>query len=489
MERNPEYYHRDLIKPTFLFDGKDNLYSKTLIEYFNSWIVQQPGFENLKFDENSSHDKPKNIIWIDASQDGLPATSEACRITGEGTVVNTREQLTEQLKEYPGHTLLLSHCVKKTCYDIELSRIIDASGSVTSPGPLTAPGSIFSDKLKTYDMLSKNRTDWDLVAKYFNINPENRSPYDVAKAILDTVDSDQETDKFFVKPTEGGGGLGGFRLMKITHKGEIHYIIPDLSRVSGEFNNPSIARLTVDPHNPDVINELWWLYERFNSIAELKKNYIHVDIKNKKDLVKLLKNSSHKNILSREEALGALTDAIEKFELKFKKRYHPLLCHYIDFGTWGLRAHYRLTTKGIQIETIYARLFQIRFEEDGIGYIGSDNISNKQTGELEIGRLVPVNNIMINAIGGEENLYNILLKGAGAMKMLIETLPERLHNKIPVRVQFDLAPVSGIIGEGNADTSRGFCLAQDWQSFMNNTNEWLKDSISYYNYKKSQDNG
>lgn len=486
MERNPEYYTEELLKSTCLFDGKENNYAISLIDYFNQWIASQAGFEDFKLELHPIQEKPGKVIWVDASEDILPATREACRVTGSGVVVNKREELLKELNAYPASTLVLSHCVKKECYDVRLSQEIEKKGSVSSPGPVTAPGALFSDKLKTYDLLSGNRSNWDLVAKYFEISPGSQSPEDVAKCILNTVDVNNETDSFFVKPTEGGGGLGGFRLLKISKNGKIHYIIPDLSRVSGNWEHPEITHLTINPDNSDVINELWWIYRRFSSIKELNKNYIGVNLTNTDELKKLLLIKSDKVLLSWEEAVKKLTYAIEEFEKKFTRRYYPLVSHYIDFGTWGLRAHYRMTARGIQIETIYARLFQIRFDKSGMGYVGSDNISNKQTGELELGRLVPVNELMVKAAGGRQRFFDILLKGASALKLLIETLPEDLRKTTPVRVQFDLAPVSGVIGEGNADTSRGFCLAHQFDSFEINTIEWYNDSMSYYNFRKLQ---
>lgn len=485
MERKPKYYTKELLKSTHLFDGGKNNYCKSLIEHFNLWISLQNGFDNLKLAKYSSERKPEKVIWIDASEDNLPATREACRITGNGIVVNKKNELLKELNKNPSQTLVLSHCVKKDCYDVNLSKKIEKMGSVPSPGPITAPGALFSDKLKTYDLLSSSRSNWDLVAKYFEISPQS-NPGEVVRDILNTVDKDNETNSFFIKPIEGGGGLGGFRLLKVLKNGKIHYIIPDLSRVSGETENPHIVYLTVNPDNPEVINELWWLYKKFSSINYLKKNYVKINLKDKKELKKLLKAKTCVNMLSREETIKKLTTAIEKFEKKFNRRYHSLVSHYIDFGTWGLRAHYRFTARGIQIETIYARLFQIRFEKNGIGYAGSDNISNKQTGELELDRLVPVNDIMVKAIGGEQKLFNILLKGATSMKILIDTLPRHLKCRVPVRVQFDLACVTGIIGEGNADTARGFCLAQEWNSFINNTVEWYNDSVCYYNFRKNE---
>jgi len=486
IQREPSSYTRELLKSTFPFDGRENEYNMALIEMFNRWIIDREEFKNLKLRLPKPAYEPDQIIWVDASSDGLPATSESRRVCGGiGTVVNTREELAETLSSHPNSSLIMSQCVKKECYDTVFCSIIETAGSVCSPGTLTAPGALFSDKAKTYDLLSEHGKRWDIITHYVIPRTSGENPETTAKMILDCVEAETGTDSFFVKPTEGGGGLGGFRLVKIRRKDSIKFVIPDLSHVSGEFGTPHSVPLTVDPDNENVIEELWWLYNRFCAVTELRKNYIDVRLESKSDIRKLLKRTGFKKSFSRDEAERELSAAIEKFQNKFNKRYTPIVCHYMDFGTWGMRAHYRMTSDGIKIEALYGRIFQIRFSEEGIGYVGADNISNKHTGELELGRLVPINRIMAAAIGGESRLNYILLKGANAVKMLLETLPENLIDKVPLRAQMDIAAVSGLIGEGNADTARGFCIAQNWNSFTENIRDWLKDSLRYYSYIKS----
>ncbi|MFC2061334.1 hypothetical protein ACFLUV_02370 [Elusimicrobiota bacterium] len=484
IDRETDFYTKELLDSTQAFDGKENRYCRKLADSFNTWLIRQPDFSDFKLKSFDIKEKPDKVIWVDASSDKLPATRESCRVIGNGTVVNNRDELLKELNEFPSSTLVLSQCVKKECYDHSISLEIEKMGSVPSPGPVTAPGSLLSDKLKTYDFLSKREKKESLVAKYYGISPGEKSSRETALEILDIIDKDDSQDSFFVKPTEGGGGLGGFRLLKVKNNDGYGYVIPDLSKLSGDIGNPHPVPLTVNADNPAVIEELWWLYNRFASIDVLRKNYINIELKNKGKLKDLLKMKQHKKIYNRQDAIDRLTGAIDKFELKFNRKYHPIVCHYIDFGTWGLRAHYRLTAKGILLETMYARIFQVRFEEDGIGYVGSDNISNKQTGELELGRLVPVNKFMVKAAGGKKRLYNILSKGALALKYIAEDYSSEVSRNIPIRVQFDIAPVAGLIGEGNADTARGFCIAQDWGSFKKNIKEWYEDSITYYNFKK-----
>ena len=134
---------------------------------------------------------------------------------------------------------------------------------------------------------------------------------------------------------------------------------------------------------------------------------------------------------------------------------------------------------------MYHRVFQLAFTEEGLGYLGADNISNKQTGDLEILRLGPVNRIMMDAVGGKDALFETLLKGAEALMSLNDLIKGEDRCRVPLRVQIDLAAVSRRIGEGNADTARGLCLASRWTEFVYNAREWLKDSLSYYAWKKS----
>ncbi len=403
---------------------------------------------------------------------------------GRGRIVNTRKELLGELKKAPSQTLVLSHCVNSLCYNTATAKEIARMGSVVSPGEYTAPGSLFSSKLKTYRMLTEKGGE-KLIADYSFIDPGEKTAGEVAGAILDAAEKDSRTDKFFIKPTTGGGGLGGFRLSKKTIKGRRYFFLPDMSRLSGRTGKSLMEPLNIDPQNRGALEELWWIYKKFSSSPVLKKNYIHVKLQNSSDLAGLLKQKPLGEWVSRYEAENKLASAIKLFEKKFTRRYAPLVNHHIDFGTWGLRAHYRLGRKGIILETAYARIFQIRFSPRGIGYVGADNISNKQTGELELDRLVPINPVMTRALGGENNMFDLLRKGADAFRVFIKELPPELRDKVPLRVQFDIAPVDGYICEGNADTARGFCLAQNFNSFVQNAREWYRDSLDFYSYVKS----
>jgi len=180
-----------------------------------------------------------------------------------------------------------------------------------------------------------------------------------------------------------------------------------------------------------------------------------------------------------------LEKAIRRYEAHFSKRYDPVFCEHIDFGAWGLRAHYRLTGRGIQLESIYARIFQLALTEEGVSYVGSDNISNKHTGVLESVRLTPIKEIMADTVGGRSALLDLLKKGGLAASSLVATQKPDLRRRIPVRCQLDLAPIDGKIGEGNADTARGQALGTRWPSFAADMREWFQDCLKQYSSIRS----
>ena len=161
-----------------------------------------------------------------------------------------------------------------------------------------------------------------------------------------------------------------------------------------------------------------------------------------------------------------------------------MVSEHIDFGMWGLRAHCRISKTGPVLETMYLRIFQLGFAEEGLGYVGSDSISNKQTGDLEKMRLGSLNEIMVKSIGGKKQLFKVLKKGAEALISLADLISENDERSVLIWAQMNLAAVSLRIGEGNADTARGLCLASTWSTFVNNTREWFDDSLLYYSWKK-----
>jgi hypothetical protein len=522
IQRDPRYYvtrykGKDPYRAPFyirslVFDGKDGDFNARLVDAFNGFLKKENIFPDCRLtaDESAGASLPAKIIVINASVDDLPTSNETARVfedfCGEKgyaiavRVVNSREELTDEIDENPRETLVISQCVDKNVYNIALAEELEREGMVIVPGKVTAPGSIFSDKDSTYRLLSDGGKDWSKVARYKTISVEGKEVEDVVDGIFVAVDElERETGEatFFVKPHEGGGGLGGFRITK-TQKG---YIIPDLSKVSGSLLDIHPTFIDLDVADKAKLRELLWIYRLFAEDEKMSSNYLKIKLplldRNETEAISILreylvgsekkrKSKLARMVMSCDKARRVLIEAIDVFEKKFNRRYIPLVNEHIDFGLWGLRAHYRLSRRGPVLETMYHRVFQLGFMEEGLGYLGSDNISNKQTGDLEIMRLGPVNEIMLAAIGGEKALFETLLKGAEALVALSRFVPKEETNRIPLRLQLDLATISRRIGEGNADTARGMCLASRWSEFVRNAREWLEDSIAYYAWKKRE---
>jgi len=506
---NPEkspFYLRALV-----FDGKEGDFNTGLIDSFNEYLKSEDTLSRNCLDPSDFSEGifPKKIVIINASHDKLPTSYETARIFEEylkkkgqsvrAKVVNTSQELTDELKTFSDETLVVSQCVDKKVYNTDLAERFETEGIVVVPGKSTAPGGVFSDKDTTYQLLSKGGKEWSEVARYIKVPEEGKEIERVASEVLAAIDElERRTGKstFFVKPHEGGGGLGGFRITKMNEK----YIIPDLSKVSGEVGEVHPTFIDFDAGNEAKLRELLWVYKLFAEDKEMSSNYLKVklpvlDVSTPAALEVLKKYllaseeeqraKLEKIAICRNTAQRLLTEAITLFEKKFNRRYVPLVNEHIDFGLWGLRAHYRLSRRGPVLETMYHRVFQLGFTKEGLGYVGSDNISNKQTGRLEILRLGPINKIMLEAIGGEQSLFKTLHKGANALRELSELVPKEERKRVPLRLQLDLAVISSRIGEGNADTARGLCLASRWTEFVKNAREWLEDSLAYYAWKKT----
>ena len=520
INRDPRYYvtgyrGEDPYKAPFylrslVFDGPGGDLNTALVNKFNAYLTEKGLFRDCRLLERGKPGgkAPSKILVINASHDDLPTSYETARIFKDlcarkglslpAGVVNTREELLKQANEDPASTLVMSQCVDKNVYDVEAAEELDQKGIVVVPGRVTAPGSVFSDKDSTYRLLSDDGTSWDKVARYRKVDVDGRSVEEAVDGIFRAIDElEHETGDitFFVKPHEGGGGLGGFRVTKV--KGG--YIIPDLSKVSGDVSGIQPTYIDLDVNSEVKLRELLWIYKLFAGDDMMARNYLKVDLpvmdKSEKEAMGVLREylvgselNRHRKlagmVLGPSEARGLLVGAIKIFEKKFYRRYVPLVNEHIDFGLWGLRAHYRLSRKGPVLETMYHRVFQLGFTDEGLGYVGSDNISNKQTGDLEITRLGPVNEVMLAAIGGEEALMDTLLKGAEALAALARLVPGEEQVRVPLRLQLDLATISRRIGEGNADTARGLCLASRWGEFVANAEEWLEDSLAYFAWKK-----
>lgn len=518
IERQAEYYTtayegKDAFKAPFYlrareaFDGTQGDLNAELIECYNRHLRNSERFRDvkLKLKRSDKGELPGRIVIINASGDDLPTSYETGRVFAELLsekglkipidVVNTSEELSSFLSS-PDKILFVSQCVKKEVYDIALAREIATRGGVVVPGEVTAPGGVFSDKSATYELLSDGSKNWDMVARYEKVSFAEKSTGEVASGIMDAVDRMAALtgdDKFFIKPCEGGGGLGGFRISK--H--ENGYYIPDLSKVTGRPDGVHPTYIDLDVEDDAKLRELVHIYRLFRSDPVMSRNYIGVelpldpegDLEPVRDYLsgsrELRRKKVENMLLSRSAARERIKRAIDEFEAKFGRRYSPLVNEHIDFGLWGLRAHYRISSEGVLLETMYHRIFQLAFTPEGVGYLGSDNISNKQTGDLEIMRLGPIEKVMLEAIGGQEALFRTLDKGALATVKLRDLAPKDLADKIPVRSQLDLAAVSEKIGEGNADTARGLCLASRWQHFVLNARDWLEDGLAYYACRKS----
>jgi len=508
-EKDPEkapFYLRSLV-----FDGPGGDLNTRLVKSFNAFLARHKLSRTCRLLEKEKipfPGRPSNIVVVNASHDDLPTSYETARIfdafcrekgmEAGAVVVNTREDLLREVGKDPAGTLLMSQCVDKKVYDAALAEELETKGTVTVPGPVTAPGGVFSDKDSTYRLLSEEGKVWDMVARYEKVEVGNRSVEEVVEGVFEAVDhiEGQTGDiTFFVKPHEGGGGLGGFRITKVTGG----YIIPDLSKVSGDVSEIHPTYIDIDIENEKKLRELLWIYRLFAADEKMTANYLRVDLdlagKDDKEAIASLREylagtelKRHRKlagmVLSPVKARAKLVEAIKIFEKKFSRRYTPLVNEHIDFGLWGLRAHYRLSKEGPLLETIYHRIFQLGFTEEGVGYLGADNISNKQTGDLEIARLGPLNEIFLESIGGEDALFDVLLRGAEAMWELGKLVPDKDRGHVPLRIQLDLAAVSRRIGEGNADTARGLCLASRWSEFVRNAEEWLEDSLEYYAWRK-----
>lgn len=495
-----------------IFDGKDGELNDELITEFNNEIKRVKQFAETKLIKHPIECIPARVVVINASHDKLPTSYETARVFESIArkngwdisfmVVNTRDELMNETEKFGSACLVMSQCVDKAVYNADLAMKLREKGVVAVPGEVTAPGGIFSDKGSTYKLLSEDHTMWDLVARYSRIDIEGKSIELVSQEIIDQVDALSDwtgIHQFYIKPTEGGGGLGGFRITRFNGG----YLIPDLSKVTGLSDRIHPTYIDFDVTSSPKIQELIWIYTLFNSDENLRKAYLKVRLRDMETassdtdrieaMARYLSQSEmlrHKKlkkmVWTRNQAILELKTAISQFEKKLKRRYIPLVNEHIDFGTWGLRAHFRLAPEGPVLETMYSRIFQIAFTEEGVGYVGADNISNKQTGELEILRLRPVNLYMLGATGGHKALFHTLLNGARALFELDAMVPNQERNRIPLRLQLDLATISQKIGEGNADTARGLCLASRWDRFVRNTAEWFENSLGYYSWRKTR---
>ena len=493
------------------FDSEPGKLGVELISAFNNLAQKDEELSKYALDLPNAAHFPDTIVLIDASNDRLPTGPESFRVLQDETrrlginvhcmLVNTKEELLAAVKKNPTSTLVISECVDSGAYNIEVLDILEDMGVIVLPGRVTAPGSIFSNKGNTYQMLQDAGKE-ELLARYVTVPASQMNTSQVVSTILDNVDKfsrDWNTDRFFVKPVTGGSGVGGFRISRTSNG----YFVPDLSKVTGDALEILPIRMDVDPKDDHRLDELLWIFSLFSSDPYYSKQYMWVNLETLKNRYgtgddrealrqHLLKTSAmqakkaKKRSLDRNSMQAKLEEAVRRYEAHFSKRYDPVFCEHIDFGAWGLRAHYRLTKQSIQLESIYARIFQLALTEEGVSYVGSDNISNKHTGVLESVRLTPIKETMVNTVGGRANFVDLLKKGGLAASALIATQEPELRRRIPVRCQLDIAPIDGKIGEGNADTARGQALGTRWPDFVANMRDWFQDCLKYYSMRKSE---
>ena len=493
------------------FDSEPGNLGVELISSFNKLAQKDEELSRYALDLPTATHFPDTIVLIDASNDRLPTGPESFRVLQDETrrlgvnvkchLVNTREELMEAVKKKPKSTLVISECVDSSAYNIDVLEILESMGVIVLPGRVTAPGAIFSNKGKTYQMLQDAGKE-DLLARYVTVPASQMNTSQVVSNILDNVDKFSQqwnTNRFFVKPVTGGSGVGGFRISR-TNNG---YFVPDLSKVTGDALEILPIRMDIDPEDDHRLEELLWIFSLFSSDPYYSKQYMWVNLETLKDRYEtsddrealrrhFLKTAAIQTAMAEERSLdrdgmqAKLEEAVGRYEAHFFKRYDPVFCEHIDFGAWGLRAHYRLTKRGIELESIYARIFQLALTEEGVSYVGSDNISNKHTGVLESVRLTPIKEIMVNTVGGRTAFLDLLKRGGLAASTLVATQESELRCRIPVRCQLDIAPIDRKIGEGNADTARGQALGTKWSDFVGNMREWFQDCLGYYSIRKSE---
>lgn len=491
------------------FDSEPGAFNAALVKTFNELAAGDPSLTGEALDLPEIGRLPASVVLIDASNDRLPTGPESFRVLchelGQidpeirATLVNEREELIETVGRAPSETLVISECVDATAYNVDVVEELEGLGAVVVPGRVTAPGSIFSDKGSTYEMLNAAGLD-RLPARHVRIPAADMSTPEVVSAILEGAKrarDDWGCDRFYVKPVTGGSGVGGFRIT-ITPRG---YLIPDFSKLTGELLQPEPILLDVDPADDARLDELLWIFSMFNADPYYRKQYLwtNLDALGERFGANEPREALRSHIMetrarqgevasekskSADETHAELLAAVEKYESHFSRRYDPVLCEHIDFGAWGLRAHFRLTTAGMRLESIYARIFQLALTDEGVGYVGNDNISNKHTGVLENLRLTPIKEIMVAAVGGRERFLDILADGARAASALVATQSAEARRRVPVRCQIDLAPIEGKMGEGNADAARGSVLGMPWNDFVENMQAWFRDCLRYYSLKQ-----
>jgi hypothetical protein len=153
------------------------------------------------------------------------------------------------------------------------------------------------------------------------------------------------------------------------------------------------------------------------------------------------------------------------------------------FSMFAIDPYYRKQYLGVDLETLQAR-YEAADKGEALRQHLEHCRTNQESGVLESMRLTPIKEIMVKSIGGRERFMDLLRRGALATGALVKTQSPAQQSQIPLRCQLDLAPISGKIGEGNADAARGVALGIGWDRFVDNMREWIEDCLRYYSQVK-----
>ena len=507
----------DLYRVSREFDSPDGDLNETLIESLNHWASREPGFADLRILEDAPPiRRPGEILLLDGSPSRLPLTMETARVMRAHLkqlglsipvrVLNRREELLARAARAPKELLVISQTAQRSLYDATLARVLEARGIVVAPGSLTAPGGPLSNKKTTYELLNGNGTDTEnpeagaperrLTAAYEVVELNGGRPAETAAAILERASAlsrKRGTGTFFVKPQEGGGGRGCFRLDVYPNA----FGLPDLSRLGVAADHAIPLPLSLDAENHDHLQAMDWLVHRFQESPATAKAYVKtrraeggasLDALGQilKNCAPRLESELREASRTREDSIRLLASAIENYEQVFDARYLPLICDWIDFGLFSVRVHLRLSREGPVVETIYARLFPVEFSEDSVGVVGVDSITNRTEGGMELNRYAPLVPPLVAYAGGAERLCEKIRGAFDAFAHFLSLLGPEERGRVPVRAEFDLSPLNGLIAEGNADPVRAQCANSRWERFSRNCAQWTEDALSFYSWKSQK---
>ncbi|MFQ5896420.1 MAG: hypothetical protein ACE5JJ_11505, partial [Nitrospinota bacterium] len=331
------------------FDGPAGRLTESLIRALNRKAADDPELAQERLEPLPLGPLPAQVILIDASPNHLPLSPETSRIAREyfrelGAaipvhVVNRREELLARVALDPGRTLVLSQCASRQAYDRGLAQELTKRGVAVVPGPLTAPGGILSNKLATYDLLSRSGGE-PLVPPYAPLESGGDDPARCAAAILEGADRLSRAwscGALCYKPPEGGGGLGCFQLGLRDGR----YFLPDLSRLGGGPFQVCPYYPPFSPEDPALVAALAWVFRRFKRSPLTARAYLPLDPREllrqngasrlPDALAELLREGEARGegrhlpaLFSREEALARLASAIDRFQREYGRPYRPL---------------------------------------------------------------------------------------------------------------------------------------------------------------------